>query len=102
MDKSIDKILKEFVEKANEFIASDEIILYGSYAKGTEHDNSDIDVAVIVNDFSGDYLNDSAMLFNIVSKIDYRIEPVLLVRTHDKPGFIDHIKSYGKKLYSRN
>ena len=49
MDKSIDKILKEFVEKANEFIASDETILYGSY----------------------------------------------------ETGFINHIKSYGKKLCLR-
>ncbi|MBM2816047.1 MAG: nucleotidyltransferase [Ignavibacteria bacterium] len=99
MDKGIDKILKEFVLKANEFISSDEIYLFGSYAKGTQKPDSDIDIAIIMNNFTGDYLDNSAQLFSIVSKIDYRIEPVLLIKSYDKPGFIDHIKSYGKRLY---
>ena len=30
------------------------IVLYGSYAKGSPHKDSDIDVAVIFNGFSGD------------------------------------------------
>ena len=99
MDKGIDKILIEFVKQSVEYISADEIIVYGSYAKGTENADSDIDVAVIVNEFSGDYLEASAQLFYIVSKIDYRIEPVLLIRNNDKPGFIDHIRSYGKSIY---
>ena len=102
MDKTIDNKLKEFVKKTNEILFADEIILFGSYAKGEQRESSDIDVAVIMNDFKDDYLDFSAKLFYIVSKIDNRIEPVLLVRTHDKPGFIDHIKSYGKILFSRN
>ncbi|MBI5325447.1 MAG: nucleotidyltransferase domain-containing protein [Ignavibacteriae bacterium] len=102
MDKSIDKILEESVKKIIEFISPEEIILYGSYAKGTANENSDIDIAVILNDFSGDFLNESANLFGIVTKIDYRIEPVLLIKKHDKPGFIEHIKSYGRNLYTRN
>jgi uncharacterized protein len=100
MDKGINKILDEFVKQSNSFLLADEIILYGSYARGNEREDSDIDVAVIVNEFSGDFLDAWAKLFFIVSKIDYRIEPVLLIRTNDKPGFIDHIKSYGKQLYS--
>ena len=32
----------------------DKIVLYGSYAKGTVSDKSDIDVAVIFHDFNGD------------------------------------------------
>jgi predicted nucleotidyltransferase len=99
LDKAIDKILKEFIDKSKDVITSDEIYLYGSYAKGTERPDSDIDVAVILNDFTGDYLEKSAQLYSIVSKIDYRIEPLLLIKTYDKPGFIDHIKSYGIRLY---
>ena len=101
MDKRIDRILKEFVKKSNEILPSDEIILYGSHAKGTEHEDSDIDVAVILDHFDGDYLDCSARLFSIVSEIDSRIEPVLLIRSQDRPGFINQIKSYGKILYSR-
>jgi uncharacterized protein len=98
MDQELDKILNEFVKKSKEFISCDEIYLFGSYAKGTEHPDSDIDIAVILNNFTGDYLENSAQLFSIVSKIDYRIEPVLLIKSSDKSGFINHIKSYGKKL----
>jgi predicted nucleotidyltransferase len=101
MDKEINQKLKEFVRKANEFISADEIYLYGSYAKGIETPDSDIDVAVIIEKLIGNYLENSAKLFSIVSKIDYRIEPVLLIKSHDKPGFIDHIKRYGKLLYSK-
>jgi predicted nucleotidyltransferase len=101
MDESINEILIEFVKKTNEFIQAEEIILFGSYAKGTERPDSDIDVAVILDKFTGDFLDTSAQLFSIVSKIDYRIEPVLLIKEHDLPGFINHIKKYGKSLYSR-
>jgi uncharacterized protein len=102
MDQGIDKILREFVKKSNEFISSEEIILFGSYAKGTQRLDSDIDVAVIIDELLGDYLDSMTQLFSIVSKIDYRIEPVLLIKSNDKPGFIDHIKSYGISLYTKN
>ncbi len=29
--------------------------LFGSYAKGTPHEDSDIDIAVVANNFSGDF-----------------------------------------------
>lgn len=102
MEKTIDNILKEFVRKSNEFLNSDEIYLFGSYAKGTEKPDSDIDIAVIMNTLNDNYLSCSAKLFSIVSTIDYRIEPILLIKSNDKPGFIDHIKSYGKILYSKS
>lgn len=101
MDKELERKLKEFVERSLEVIPSDEIILYGSYAKGNQSSDSDIDIAVIIDKFSGDFLGKSAELFSLVSEIDYRIEPVLLIKSNDKPGFIEHIKSYGKLLYSK-
>lgn len=102
MDKRIAHILKEFVKQSNKFIPSDEIYLFGSYAKGTERPDSDIDVAVIIEKSIDDYLDSYAKLYAIVAKIDYRIEPVLLFKSNDRPGFIDHIKSYGKMLYSKS
>ena len=41
--KSIDKFVEEIKKKYNVTA----IILFGSYAKGTENENSDIDIAVI-------------------------------------------------------
>ncbi len=102
MDKEINELLNEFARKASAILTIEEIILYGSFARGTQHENSDIDVAVIIKELKGDFLDNSSLLFKIVSKIDSRIEPVLLLKNHDSPGFIDHIKSYGIRVYPFN
>ncbi|HPI20391.1 MAG TPA: nucleotidyltransferase domain-containing protein [Candidatus Kapabacteria bacterium] len=99
MDKEIDNIIQKFIVKTLNILSPEEIILYGSYAKGNNKEDSDIDIAVILNTFYGDYLDYSAKLFNISYQIDYRIEPVLLINNYDKSGFIEHIKSYGKQVY---
>lgn len=74
------------------------IVLYGSYARETEHADSDIDVAVIVDRIDGDYLELSARLFELVRDVDVRIEPVLLNENSDKSGFIESIMKYGKEI----
>lgn len=50
----IRKVVKVLVETlAANKIDVDKIILYGSYAKGTPRDHSDIDIAVISPSFKG-------------------------------------------------
>lgn len=50
------------------------IILFGSYAKNTFNDDSDIDIAVILNDYQN--LTDIQIeLMRMRRKIDSRIEP---------------------------
>ncbi|MFR3920279.1 MAG: nucleotidyltransferase domain-containing protein [Clostridia bacterium] len=49
------------------------IILFGSYAKGTENEDSDIDIAIISSDFN-DIIEDGAKLIGLTWKIDTRIE----------------------------
>ena len=46
------------------------VILYGSYARGTQTESSDIDVAVVVDQVVGDYLDQEAMLYRIRREID--------------------------------
>ena len=48
-DELID-ILNLVVDKVTSNLNIDEILLYGSYAKGKENDDSDIDIAVISPD----------------------------------------------------
>ena len=64
------------------------IVIYGSYLKGTADENSDIDIAVVVDDIEGDYLKISAELFNLVRGINKKIEPILLSTKKDKSGFV--------------
>lgn len=51
------------------------IYLYGSYAKNTFTKDSDIDIAVVGDDFSGDTIEDTLLLMKMRRKVDYRIEP---------------------------
>jgi uncharacterized protein len=50
------------------------IILFGSYAKGNYHKDSDIDVAVILKDYNNK-IETQVDLMRIRRKIDSRIEP---------------------------
>jgi predicted nucleotidyltransferase len=52
--------------------------LYGSYAKEAATKDSDIDIAVISPDFSGDRFNDAIFLKKFRINIDLRIEPLPL------------------------
>ena len=64
------------------------VYLYGSYAKGTTKEHSDIDVAVVVNKISGDFFDVNPLLWKLQRQIDDRIEPVLIDRNNDKSGFL--------------
>jgi len=75
------------------------VVLYGSYARGNATEYSDIDIAVIVDEFRGDYLKASANLFNLVRGVNTKIEPVLLSKKNDKSGFLESILKHGKIIY---
>ena len=78
------------------------IILFGSYAKGEANDESDIDVAVVFNGFSGDWLKTSSALWRLRRGISYDIEPHLLDTTEDKSGFVQHVFKTGQIIYMQN
>lgn len=50
------------------------IFLFGSYTKGTWHDESDIDIAVILKDFENP-IDMQLKLMRLRRRIDSRIEP---------------------------
>ena len=76
------------------------VLLYGSYAKGTATPESDIDIAVIFNGYTGDWHKDSARLWRLRRGISDDIEPILLDRTKDPSGFVADIFKTGEVLYS--
>lgn len=77
------------------------VVLYGSYARGDQRDSSDIDVAVIVEQVNGDFLDAEAGLYRIRRQIDNRIEPVLLEMGEDRSGFIETVLRTGEVVYER-
>lgn len=67
--------VKEYISflKRNDFNIQSAYI-FGSYAKGTFNDDSDIDLAVVMNDLSNGFLT-QVELMKISRKFDTRIEP---------------------------
>ena len=52
------------------------VILYGSFAKGNQHEWSDIDVALVADEFTGFYFYDNDLFPYVGIKKPYiRIEP---------------------------
>ena len=92
---------KKYVDLINKHLDTEKIVLFGSYAKGNWHKDSDIDIAVIVDNITDDFLSVSTMLNKLTRNIDYRIEPVLLEKDDDRSGFLSTILLYGLTLYER-
>jgi predicted nucleotidyltransferase len=76
------------------------IVVYGSYARGTATDNSDIDIAVICDALPGNYLENAAELFKLRRDIDLRIEPVLIETDNADNRFYNEILRTGKIVYT--
>ena len=77
------------------------VILYGSYAKGTQHKWSDIDVALVADEFIGFYPEDQKLFPYIGIK-----KPYILIEANTYPTdyfndgdpFIDEIVRTGIKI----
>jgi predicted nucleotidyltransferase len=100
MDQTYVEIAKRFAKKASALFPAQKILLFGSCAKGTQTPSSDIDIAVIVKAAPVDYLRAQAALFSLVYETDHRIEPILLVKGHDRSGFIETVTREGVVVYT--
>ena len=83
-----DKVIRDVVKLCRDFDAK-KVILYGSRAKGTARERSDIDIAVIVERLDDDYFKDTPLLWKLRRKISNLIEPVLLTEDMDNPLYCD-------------
>ncbi len=76
----------------------DKIYLYGSYAKGTSTEESDIDVAIIMDESKDEYFVMVPLLWKLRRTIDFRIEPLLIETKYDKSGFLNEIIKTGIEI----
>ena len=74
IDKSVETNIKRYIEKVKEHYNIETVILFGSYAKGLNTADSDIDIAIISPDIKNKY-DDMAVLMGLTWGIDTRIEP---------------------------
>jgi len=87
--------LVQYKQILSQYMSFEKMILFGSYARGTQQEGSDVDVAIIVDEIQGDYFSTRPLLWRIRREVDDRIEPVLLEKKHDKSGFLEEITKTG-------
>ncbi|MEW6419496.1 MAG: nucleotidyltransferase domain-containing protein [Nitrospirota bacterium] len=75
-DSIIDAVRRYIDELEKNQIHIQEAVIFGSYAKGIARPESDIDVALISDAFTGDRFEDRRRIVPLRRKIDSRIEPI--------------------------
>ncbi|MCL2195314.1 MAG: nucleotidyltransferase domain-containing protein [Oscillospiraceae bacterium] len=88
-----------YAHEVQRMLSPQAIVLFGSYANDTAHAYSDIDIAIILNDFRGNYLETSKQLYKLRRNISADIEPHLLDAADDKSGFVRHVFNTGQVIY---
>jgi predicted nucleotidyltransferase len=96
MDKSeVIRIVTKYKLLVSKHFDVESMILFGSYAKGNQKDDSDIDVAIVVNSITQDFFSYAPLLWKLRREIDDRIEPILIEKNKDESGFLKEILKTG-------
>ena len=82
-------LAKRYKEMVAEKLPLKALSLYGSYSKGNYREDSDIDIAVVVESLNDNYFEDTPLLWKLRRKISNLIEPVLLIEDMNNPLYCD-------------
>ena len=91
-------IAKGYADSVRRVLPVKNVYLYGSYARGTAGKDSDIDIAVIVDELPEDYLGTLKLLWRLTRDECADIEPVLLCGREDRSGFLATVLKTGIPL----
>ena len=93
------KLSQKYVEQVRNKYNVEKAILFGSYAKGTNKVDSDIDLAIIIK-HSVDLLETQIDLLNLRSDDDLMIEPHLFLLSDFQKNapLSNEIKTYGIEI----
>lgn len=99
--KSIQIIIKDYIENLSKEIVVDKAILFGSYAKGTTHKHSDVDLAIFSDYFKNMHRVDGTH-FLLLNAMDYDIdlEPQpFTIEDYQRPnGLVEEIIKTGIEI----
>ncbi len=101
INKEIADIVDKYIDIVTENYNVVAIILFGSYAKGTQTEDSDIDIAIITDDIKTDKFDEEVKLTLLRRKIDNRIEPHIISINdyeNDETPFVVEVKNTGIKV----
>lgn len=99
IDIDIMRTIEEYIKAISKKFNIKEVYVFGSYVKGTNNENSDIDIAVVL-DSDIDAIDLMVELMMLTRNIDLRIEPHPFKTIDFKKGnpFVDEIKNTGLKV----
>lgn len=76
-DRKIEKSIKSYIEQLESIgIHVQQAILFGSYASGKYDEWSDIDLAIVSNDFAGNRFEDKNKIRKITLQVNSDISPM--------------------------
>ena len=76
-DKIIEKTIKSYIEQLESIgVHVQQAILFGSYATGKYDEWSDIDLAIVSDDFAGNRFNDRNKIRKLTLKVNSDISPM--------------------------
>jgi len=102
----IKKLIDKYIKKLRENdVDVEKVILFGSYAKGLDSNDSDLDLCIVSKDFGKDSLLESQFLLKIAAGVDSRIEAIPSglkdYNTNKISPILDEIKNTGIIIYSK-
>ncbi|HEY5560204.1 MAG TPA: nucleotidyltransferase domain-containing protein [Clostridiaceae bacterium] len=104
MDKipeSIQKIVEDYIDKLSRQISIDKVILFGSYAKGNTHKDSDVDIAIF-SDYFKSMSRVDGIHFLLLRAMDYDIDlepqPFTMDEYKDPVGLVQDILKTGIEI----
>lgn len=99
IDIDIMRTVKKYIKEISKNFNIKEVYVFGSYANGTNNENSDIDIAIVL-DSDIDTIDLMVELMMYTQNIDLRIEPHPFKTSDFEVGnpFVDEIKNTGLKV----
>ena len=94
-EKEVLSVAASYADAVRKIMTPTAVFLYGSHAKGTATEESDIDIAVVVDKIPGDYLTVISKLWSLTRGISDEIEPVLLTPDDARSGFLQTVQRTG-------
>ena len=99
--EQIQRIIKDYIDNLSKEIPIDKVILFGSYAKGTTHKYSDVDLAIF-SEYFKDMNRIDGIQFLLLNAMDYDIdlEPQpFTMEDYKKPiGIVEEILKTGIEI----
>lgn len=99
--ESTQRIIEDYINNLSKQIPINKVIIFGSYAKGTTHKYSDVDIAIF-SDYFKDMSRIDGIYFLLLNAVDYEIDlepqPFTMDEYYQPVGLVSEIIRTGIEL----